>query len=86
MTQTQNQTSAATKKISTYITLIVLIVVALAVIALILAASLYYTAQPRRAQPNQATNRRRNLRGHRFNRFNHVNIHTLPVKEANQQK
>ena len=43
MTQNQNQTSAATKKISTYLTLIVLIVVALAIVALILAASLYYS-------------------------------------------
>jgi len=43
MTQNQNQTSAATKKISTYLTLIVLIVVVLAIVALILAASLYYS-------------------------------------------
>ena len=43
MTQNQNQTSPATKKISTYLTLIVLIVVALAIVALILAASLYYS-------------------------------------------
>ena len=38
-----DQTSASTKKISTYITMIVVIVMALAVIALILAANLYYT-------------------------------------------
>jgi type VI protein secretion system component VasK len=42
MTQTQNQTSPATKRISMYLTMIVLIVVALAVISLILAGSLYY--------------------------------------------
>jgi Zn finger protein HypA/HybF involved in hydrogenase expression len=42
MTQ-NNQTSAATKKISTYITMIVAIVIALAVISLLLAAYLAYT-------------------------------------------
>ena len=42
MTQTQNQTSPANKRISMYLTMIVLIVVALAVISLILAGSLYY--------------------------------------------
>jgi hypothetical protein len=38
-----DQTSASTKKISNYITMIVVIVIALAAVALILAASLYYT-------------------------------------------
>jgi hypothetical protein len=37
----QNQTSAATKRISTYLTLIVLIVLALSVVSLILAANAY---------------------------------------------
>ena len=41
---TQNdQTSASTKKISNYITMIVVVVIALAAVAIILAASLYYT-------------------------------------------
>ena len=43
MTQNKNETSAATKRISTYLTMIVLVVVALAIVALILAGSLYYT-------------------------------------------
>ena len=38
----KDQTSASTKKISTYITMIVVIVMALAVVALILAGSIYY--------------------------------------------
>ncbi len=38
-----DQTSASTKKISNYITMIVVVVIALAAVALILAASLYYT-------------------------------------------
>ena len=38
-----NQTSSSTKKISSYITMIVAVVMALAVIALILAASIYYS-------------------------------------------
>jgi uncharacterized membrane protein len=40
---TQNQTSPATNKISTYLMMIVLIVVAIAIVALIIAASLYYS-------------------------------------------
>ena len=42
MTQ-NNQTSTSTKKISNYITMIVVVVMALAVVALILAASIYYS-------------------------------------------
>ena len=41
----QNQTSQSTKKISTYLTMIVLIVVALSIISLILAANAYYIGQ-----------------------------------------
>jgi hypothetical protein len=41
MAQTQNQTSQSTKKISTYLTMIVLIVVALSIVSLILAANAY---------------------------------------------
>jgi hypothetical protein len=42
---TQNQTSQSTKKISTYLTMIVLIVVALSIISLILAANAYFIGQ-----------------------------------------
>jgi len=42
MTQ-KDQTSASTKKISNYITMIVIIVMVLAVVAIVLAVSLYYT-------------------------------------------
>ncbi|MGO8807368.1 MAG: hypothetical protein ACLQO7_12340 [Candidatus Bathyarchaeia archaeon] len=42
MTQ-KNQPSASTRKISNYITMIVVVVIALAAVAIILAASLYYT-------------------------------------------
>jgi hypothetical protein len=42
---TQNQTSQSTKKISNYLTMIVLIVVALSIISLILAANAYYIGQ-----------------------------------------
>jgi predicted lysophospholipase L1 biosynthesis ABC-type transport system permease subunit len=42
---TQNQTSESTKKISTYLTMIVLIVVALSIISLILAANAYFIGQ-----------------------------------------
>ena len=41
----QSQTSQSTKKISTYLTMIVLIVVALSVISLILAANAYFIGQ-----------------------------------------
>jgi hypothetical protein len=41
----QNQTSESTKKISTYLTMIVLIVVALSIISLVLAANAYYIGQ-----------------------------------------
>jgi len=41
MTQNQNQSSATTKRISTYLTIIVLIVAALAVIAIVIAAGVY---------------------------------------------
>jgi hypothetical protein len=41
----RNQTSQSTKKISTYLTMIVLIVVALSIISLILAANAYYMGQ-----------------------------------------
>lgn len=41
----QNQESQSTKKISTYLTMIVLIVVALSIISLILAANAYYIGQ-----------------------------------------
>jgi hypothetical protein len=43
MTQNKNQTSPATQKISTYLTLIVLIVMALSIAALVLAANAYFT-------------------------------------------
>jgi hypothetical protein len=39
----QNNQTASTKKISTYVTMIVVIVMALAIIALLLAANLYFT-------------------------------------------
>ena len=42
MEQNHNQTSASTKKISNYITMIVLIVVALSLVSLILAANAYF--------------------------------------------
>jgi Zn finger protein HypA/HybF involved in hydrogenase expression len=42
MTQNQSQTSASTKKISNYITMIVLIVIALSIASLILAANAYF--------------------------------------------
>ncbi len=42
---TQNQTSAGTKKISTYITMIVFIVLALSVVSLILAANAYLAGE-----------------------------------------
>jgi hypothetical protein len=45
MEKNHNQTSQSTKKISTYLTMIVLIVVALSVISLILAANAYYIGQ-----------------------------------------
>ena len=45
MEKNHNQTSPATKKISTYLTMIVLIVVALSIISLILAANAYYIGQ-----------------------------------------
>ncbi len=41
----RNQTSQSTKKISAYLTMIVLIVVALSIISLILAANAYYMGQ-----------------------------------------
>ncbi len=41
LAQAQNQTSSATQKISTYLTLIVLIVLALSVLALLLAGNAY---------------------------------------------
>ncbi len=47
MAQNQNQTSQSTKRISNYLTMIVLIVVALSIISLILAANAYFTS------PNQ---------------------------------
>ena len=50
MAQNQNQTSQATKKISNYITMIVLIVIALAIIALITAGGVYIE------NPNNADN------------------------------
>jgi ABC-type transport system involved in cytochrome bd biosynthesis fused ATPase/permease subunit len=50
MAQNQNQTSQATKKISNYITMIVLIVIALAIIALITAGGFYIE------NPNNADN------------------------------
>jgi hypothetical protein len=42
MEQNHNQTSASTKKISNYITMIILIVVALSLVSLILAANAYF--------------------------------------------
>lgn len=42
---TQNQTSQSTKKISNYLTMIILIVVALSIVSLILAANAYYIGQ-----------------------------------------
>jgi len=50
MTQTQSQSSVATKRISTYLTLIVLIVAALAIIAIVIAAGVYAS------DPNNSTN------------------------------
>ena len=44
MTQNQNQTSQSTKRISNYLTMIVLIVVALSIISLALAANAYFTS------------------------------------------
>ena len=41
---TQNQTSAGTKKISTYITMIVVIVLALSIVSLILAVNVYLSS------------------------------------------
>jgi len=48
---TQNQTSPGTKKISNYITMIVLIVLALSVVSIILAVSVYLSGVP---TPSQA--------------------------------
>ena len=45
MEKDHNQTSQSTKKISNYLTMIVLIVVALSIISLILAANAYYIGQ-----------------------------------------
>jgi hypothetical protein len=45
MEKDHNQTSQSTKKISTYLTMIVLIVVALSIISLILAVNAYYIGQ-----------------------------------------
>jgi hypothetical protein len=50
MTQNQNQSSAASKRISTYLTIIVLIVAGLAVIAIVIAAGVYAS------DPNDSTN------------------------------
>ena len=45
MEKDHNQTSQSTKKISNYLTMIVLIVIALSIISLILAANAYYIGQ-----------------------------------------
>jgi len=50
---TQNQTSSGTKKISTYITMIVVIVLALSVVSIILAVSVYFNGV---STPSQAGN------------------------------
>ena len=47
---TQNQTSPGTKKISNYITMIVLIVLALSVVSIILAVSVYLSGVPTQSQ------------------------------------
>ena len=83
---TQNdQTSASTKKISNYITMIVVIVMALAVIALILAASLYYTGTTVTGSTNQATTQPQESCSNRLNRSGNVYIHAFPVKEASRR-
>ena len=73
MEKDHNQTSQSTKKISNYLTMIVLIVVALSIISLILAANAYLIES--------------NLScwifsNYWFSRFDNVGIHTLPIKEA----
>ena len=72
--KTRTKLHPATQKISTYLTLIVLIVMALSIAALLLAANAYFMGD--------ATSRRR-PRNHRLNRLHHVRIHALPIKEAN---
>ena len=77
MTQNQTQaTESANKKISTYLTMIVLIVMALAVTALFIAVETYFG---RRSISCRCLSR------HRLNRIDTFSVLTLPIKAAVSQ-
>ncbi len=77
MAQNQTQSASANKKISTYLMLIVLIVMALSIVALFIAGYTYATAL---TVSDQLTARR--LSRHRLNRINTVSVFALPIKTA----
>ena len=84
MTQ-KNQPSASTRKISNYITMIVVVVIALAAVSIILAASLYYTGTTATGSTQAGDYSSRIPSSHRRNRSFNVYVHVFPVKKASSR-
>ena len=77
MTQNQTQSTSANKKITTYLTMIVLIVMALAVTALVIAVETYLAGDQLAAGC---------LGRYRLNRIGAICVSALPIQDCSQHK